>query len=103
MARARTLILRLIKPELAVLEEQGLLLDAKSRLQHMVQARWHNPPRYQTLGEGDPDSEHRFAVAVYAGERRLAEGTGRSKRRAQQNAALKALDVLTTNFPQGEA
>ena len=102
MTRARTFILRLLKPEMAVLEDQGLLLDAKSRLQHMVQARWHNPPRYQTLSEGDPDSEHRFAVAVFAGERKLAEGSGRSKRRAQQNAALKALELLTDGFRQDE-
>jgi ribonuclease-3 len=92
--RARALILRILGPEIAALEQEGVLLDPKSRLQHIVQARWHEPPRYQTVSEGQTDAEDRFVVAVYACERRLAEGSGRSKRRAQQTAAMKALEFL---------
>lgn len=91
---ARTLILRLLKDELKAVRESGGSIDPKSRLQHIIQARWHEPPEYVTLTEeNDADGRH-FTVEVRAAGRVLGQGTGPSKRDAQQAAAREAAAVL---------
>ena len=45
-------------------------------------------------GESGPDHDKRFTVAVYRNGERLAEGVGRSKKAAEQQAARAALHKL---------
>ena len=92
---ARALVLRLIGPELRELQHRGARIDSKSTLQHLVQARWHEPPDYVTVDEGPGGSEHRFIVEVRAGGATLGRGEGASKREAQQRAAGEAVARLT--------
>ncbi len=90
----RALVLRLLKPELRVLEREGTRIDAKSSLQHTVQARWHEPPDYVTVEEESGAAGRRFAVEVRIAGNVLGRGVGSSKREAQQDAALTALKCL---------
>ena len=46
-------------------------------------------------------NENQFNVAIYLGEKFLAEGTGKSKRCAEKEAAEKALE-LNLNYVKGE-
>lgn len=66
-------------------------LDAKSRLQALVQSRLHLLPQYRVRRRKGPAHEPIFWVEVRAGGRRLAAGKGKSKREAEQEAAKAAL------------
>jgi ribonuclease-3 len=72
-------------------------LDPKSSLQHLVQARWHEPPDYVTVQEAAGATGRRFTVEVRAAGRALGRGEGASKREAQQRAAQQAVAALTAD------
>lgn len=91
---ARTLVLRLLKDELDGVQQRGASLDSKSALQHLVQARWHEPPEYVTLAEEADGVIRRFTVEVRAAGQSLGRGEGASKRDAQQAAAREAVAAL---------
>jgi ribonuclease-3 len=95
MRTARALVLRLLGPELRELQQSGTRMDPKSSLQHLVQARWHEPPDYVTVDEGPGGPGHHFIVEVRAGGATLGRGEGASKREAQQRAAGEAVARLT--------
>jgi len=66
-------------------------LDAKSHFQEVVQALGHETPVYQVIKELGPDHDKVFTVQVLVDGAPVAEGTGRSKQSAQQEAAKLAL------------
>jgi ribonuclease-3 len=67
--------------------------DYKTRLQEVV-ARSGERPEYNTLGSG-PDHARSFMASVRVGGKLMGEGTGRSKKEAEQAAARLALDELS--------
>lgn len=91
---ARSLVLRLLAPELLQVRKEGARIDAKSNLQHMVQARWHEPPNYVTVEETVDGAGRKFTVEVRVGTVALGRGEGSSKREAQQQAARSAIAGL---------
>lgn len=91
---ARTVILRLMEPELEQIRREGATLDAKSRLQHIVQARWHQPPQYVTVSEDAAEGGREFTVEVMVDGTPLGRGAGSRKQDAQQRAAEQALAWL---------
>lgn len=92
---AKTFTRRLLRPELDKIRREGAPVDAKSSLQHLVQARWHEPPEYVTVQEA-AGALHRFIVEVRIAGETLGRGEGRSKREAQQQAAQEAVAALTS-------
>jgi ribonuclease-3 len=70
------------------------VVDAKSRLQHVTQARFESTPVYNVVDHSGPGHAPMFVVEVKAGPDILARGTGHSKRAAQQAAAHAALQQL---------
>ena len=91
LAPARQLILRLFQADLEEREDKG---DFKSRLQELTQARWQSVPDYFLVEASGPDHDKRFTIEVSADGRALGQGTGRSKRQAEQAAAQAALNNL---------
>lgn len=90
---ARGLVMHLLEDRLAALSPDSLLVDAKSRLQHLIQGREKVTPRYEvTLLAGTEPIEHH--ARVLAGDQLLGEGTGRRRRDAEQAAAADALSRL---------
>ncbi len=80
---------------LAVSLRKEWLKDAKSRLQEWSQSQSeHITPKYYTLSAEGPDHQKMFTVEVRMGEEALGWGTGKSKRSAEQAAALMALESL---------
>jgi ribonuclease-3 len=86
--------------ELEHIQHLELDKDAKSRLQEWCQANLNLTPVYRTLDSRGPDHAKEFTVAVYAGNRLLAEGVGQSKQSAAQQAARLALEVLMEAPPR---
>ncbi len=68
--------------------------DYKSRVQEHLQAARGHTPRYVLLDTEGPDHERHFHVAIVDGETSLAEGRGRSKLEAEQEAARTALEQV---------
>jgi ribonuclease III len=67
--------------------------DYKTRLQEIL-ARTDLRPDY-AVEESGPDHDKRFRAVVFAGGRRLGEGAGTSKKRAEQDAARAAVAGLS--------
>jgi ribonuclease-3 len=70
------------------------LKDSKSRLQEYIQSKGLPAPKYIVIAESGPDHAKEFVVDVLANGDSLAQGKGKSKSEAEQNAAAKALSSL---------
>ncbi len=68
--------------------------DYKTQLQELTQAYFKQTPTYFLEAEEGPDHDKTFFVSVLLGERLLARGSGKSKKEAQQLAAMGALEKL---------
>ena len=95
---AEAFLERCLRPQLDALRTEGLksgvAVDHKSALQEFLQARDMGLPDYRLVAERGPEHRKMFETAVYAGERALARGNGRSKKEAEQKAAEQALRAL---------
>lgn len=65
--------------------------DPKSRFQELAQEHDSVTPTYETLAQTGPDHDRVFTVGVYLREELIAEGQGRSKQEAEQQAAEQAI------------
>ena len=68
--------------------------DNKSKLQEVLQRKFHKSPTYKLANSWGPDHDRRFEVAVYLDEKLLGSGSGKNKQTAAQNAAASALAGL---------
>ncbi|MDJ0971268.1 MAG: ribonuclease III [Kiloniellales bacterium] len=68
--------------------------DAKTALQEWAQARALGLPVYQEVERRGPDHDPFFTVEVSIEDRPAAQGSGRSKRLAEQEAAARLLEAL---------
>ncbi len=71
---------------------EGARRDAKTELQEWAHATRAVTPRYTILERTGPDHDPRFTVSVEIDGVEPEEGTGRSKRAAEQDAASKLLE-----------
>ncbi len=68
--------------------------DAKTALQEWAQARGLGLPVYQEVERRGPDHDPVFTVEVSIEDRPAAQGSGRSKRLAEQEAAARLLEAM---------
>ncbi len=73
------------------LEHKKLFYDSKTILQEIVQGHFANTVSYHPVSESGPDHNKSFTAAVYIGEECYGEGTGRTKKAAEQQAAYNAI------------
>ena len=86
-ANAKEFVLKYI---LTDIEHKQLFYDSKTILQEVVQGE-HENLTYELISESGPDHNKSFTVEARVGSRVLGEGTGRTKKAAEQEAAYKAL------------
>jgi ribonuclease III len=91
---AQTFIDANLIPTLGNIIEKGTWMDAKSKLQEIVQDKFGVTPRYETVKEVGPDHDKTFTIAVFFGDEKKTEGSGKSKQEAEQEAARK---IMTEN------
>ncbi|MDD3679495.1 MAG: ribonuclease III [Candidatus Shapirobacteria bacterium] len=84
-----------VLPRIRVVAKKKTLKDYKSRLQELVQDYHRVTPEYRLLSSQGPDHDRTFLVGVFINDRKLADGQGPSKQKAQQQAAQKAFKKLT--------
>ncbi len=79
-------------PKLSAIISGKLWRDPKSHIQEEAQERLGITPSYEVVGQLGPDHDKFFTVGVFFGDKKIAEGKGRSKQEAQQAAAQAALE-----------
>lgn len=70
------------------------LVDHKSALQELLQARGQAVPEYAVVEESGPSHRRRFRVECRIAGRAVSTGEGSSKKEAQQASARRALERL---------
>ena len=68
--------------------------DYKTALQELVQQKKNQTLCYRLVGESGPDHDKVFTAQVLLNDQVVGEGTGSSKKRAEQDAARVALEQL---------
>lgn len=71
---------------------EGSWRDAKSYVQEKAQEVYSQTPRYEMISAEGPDHAKDFVMAIYFGDKKIAEGSGNSKQKAQQSAAQSAIE-----------
>jgi ribonuclease-3 len=92
LAAAERFLDPLLHAALARATAQQSIKDAKSRLQELAQGRLGVTPRYQLVSADGPSHDRRFIAEVLVGIHVAAQGEGRSKQQAEQEAAAHALE-----------
>lgn len=87
-------VLEILDAELLRTLYQGTIIDYKSQLQEMLQAKAQQTPVYVLIETSGPDHDKKFTVEVKLGNDVLAAGIGRSKKKAETEAARIALEKL---------
>ena len=75
-------------------DSMQMFSDSKSILQELAQGQNLGNIRYEICGESGPEHDKIFEVRVFVGDKNLGEGTGKTKKAAEQKAAYQALLVL---------
>jgi len=98
-ANAKEFILRFIMNDL---EHKQLFYDSKTILQEIVQSKTDEPLSYELLREEGPDHNKVFESQVLIGKEVIGQGTGRTKKAAEQVAAYHGiLSLKNTETPLG--
>ena len=87
-------VLEILDAELRRTLYQGTIIDYKSQLQEILQAKAQQTPIYGLIETSGPDHDKKFTVEVKLGNDVLATGIGRSKKKAETEAARIALEKL---------
>jgi ribonuclease-3 len=72
-------------------------VDYKTTLQELVQQKKNQVLAYALVGESGPDHDKEFVVEVFLNGAVVGKGSGRSKKKAEQDAARVAIEKL---FPK---
>lgn len=93
-ANAKEFIHRFIVTDI---EHKQLFFDSKTILQEMVQSNYTQSLSYELVAEEGPDHNKKFVVRAKIGDEVISEGSGRTKKAAEQEAAYLAIVKLKGN------
>jgi ribonuclease-3 len=88
---AKEFILRQLQPEIEAVAEGNQGGNYKSQLQQLAQREYNLTPQYLVLDEKGPDHSKCFKVAAVLGGHTHSGAWGRTKKEAEQRAAMNAL------------
>jgi ribonuclease-3 len=91
---AREFILRQFAGDFGGLAVIPILENPKGELQELLQAESIAAPQYSVVSATGPDHDRIFESTVHHNGTELARGQGKSKKAAESEAALAALEVL---------
>lgn len=73
---------------------EKLFIDPKTKVQEIMQSKFKVTPTYEIIKEDGPDHNKSFTVALMKGKKKIVEGVGQSKQKAEENAASNAIEIL---------
>lgn len=91
MDEARKFVLKYIDE---AIQKHQSFNDYKTMLQEIVQRNPGELVEYVLVGESGPDHDKRFEVEVHLNSNVIGRGIGKSKKRAEQEAAREALALM---------
>lgn len=95
---ARDVLLPMIVPKI----EQAVVStgdsDYKTTLQELVQKQKHSSIQYHTLSEEGPDHERFYTVEVRINKEYFGQGSGKTKKQAEQMAAKQAISEFKKQY-----
>ena len=92
-AEVKKIVIPLISHELNE-NYNSVATDPKTELQQLIQQAEGDFLEYVTVSESGPDHEKTFSVEARLNSNIIGRGEGRSKREAEQNAAMEALKLF---------
>jgi len=98
---AKLCILKVLPDNLGDVVYQEDAINYKSLLQEYIQALHKVPPRYRVHSTAGPDHAKEFSVEVVVKGNILGQGTGKTKKHAEQEAAREAYRRLTNASAEG--
>ncbi|MEN9343081.1 MAG: hypothetical protein RIR24_668 [Actinomycetota bacterium] len=96
---ARALVEKFVFPLLDNPDEIRANSDPKTTLQERIQALGRGTPTYKTRFEGPDHNRDYFSTLLINGEE-ISHGEGRTKKSAETEAAIKALEALVDAVPK---
>ncbi|NLO82788.1 MAG: ribonuclease III [Clostridiales bacterium] len=91
LEHARTFVLNSLGQGISEVMQGRGLKDYKTDLQEILQQSSYDHIEYRIVKDSGPDHDKIFYAQVFHGNRLIGEGTGRSKKEAEQQAAQNAL------------
>ncbi len=98
LEKARTLATALMEEAYPKIDMDAIFRDHKTTLQELTQAHFGMTPEYRLVRSFGPDHKKEFEIAVSVRGNDLAVASGKSKKEAQQKAAMIALEILKKEF-----
>ena len=93
MEEARRFVLEKVLRD-AEISEMHRTKDYKTELQELVQRKPNQHIVYELIGESGPDHNKTFSFRVSINGKAAGEGSGRTKKEAEQMAARRALEAM---------
>ncbi len=87
-------LLNLMIPYIETVEKRKTHKDTKTILQEMVQTKFGFLPQYRLLSEKGQDHEKIFTIAVLIDGKQISKGKGKTRKKAEMEAAEKAIRNL---------
>lgn len=92
---AKLFVLNTFVKDIKELQGKYKSIDYKSYLQELIQAQSKRPLVYEIISESGPDHNKVFEAMVIHDKNTLGTGKGKTKKEAEQNAALASINRLT--------
>ncbi len=90
---AKSLVMNFVLREIKIHSDENTK-DYKTILQEIIQRNPEESVTYILTGEEGPDHDKRFTVEVHLNSNVIGEGSGKSKKQAEQMAAKQALSLM---------
>lgn len=84
----------LFKDQLDFIVSNNLYESPKNRLQEYFQNKMKKLPEYNILSASGPEHNKKYSIAVFFNKKNIGEGQGKSKKEAEEKAAIDALQNL---------
>ena len=92
---AQAYVVRQLRGEFENAEHGAILKDYKTILQEIVFRKDGQSITYELVSESGPDHRKTFTMCVSLNGRPIGEGSGRTKKEAEQNAAKSGLEAIS--------
>lgn len=100
LEEAKHFVLNMLENRLKNLTKPGKAIDPKTALQELLQKKYHSHPVYEMVSEDGPEHRREYIFRVVINGVEIARGVGSSKKRAEKQAAQKALDKIKSQFDE---
>ena len=95
MQTAQTVTLHILKQDIDALDPDQTAKDSKTQLQEFLQSRKLALPSYEVISVSGKEHDQTFVVSCQsAASNEVTKGSGPSRRRAEQDAALQMLSII---------